>query len=394
MGVRQVLTALLSITYGCAVISQLDPTCLTPAMENGFCVPIERCRNIYNALNGGNLTRSNWVYITKATCKYLSTKRSVCCQPVEILPSFTTSATTTTTTTTTTTKPTTEALRIDHAALNRKLFPADICGTVSFDKIHNGHATSPFEFPWMVVLRYKTDAGLVDQCGGTLINDRYILTAAHCVNTKHKYELSKVRLGEHNKTTATDCIVYISGETLCAEAFDVDIEKMIIHKDYNRPTKFLHDIALIRMAEKINFTDSIKPICLPVDESVRQAHVPKYEIAGWGTTEANYASQVLLKATVEPEPTETCVMKMEQIYKTNVQISDSWQMCALGNNTDSCAGDSGGPLGSIVSVNDAPKFVQFGIISAGLNVCGHVSSPGIYTRVTSYMDWILANVEP
>ncbi|KFB41565.1 AGAP004855-PA-like protein [Anopheles sinensis] len=274
-----------------------------------------------------------------------------------------------------------------------QVLPLDICGMTPADRIFGGTETRPFEFPWMVLLRYQPTKEPIKMCGGSLINNRYVLTAAHCVK-RNEYKLVKVRLGEHDTTTAIDCIVYTDGSKQCATAIEVDVEKMIIHKDYNRPTKFLHDIALIRMAEKINFTDSVKPICLPVDESVRQQLLPKYIITGWGATEERTASPVLLKAIVNYEPIGTCEKKLKHIYRMHVTLDDRWQMCALGNNTDSCVGDSGGPLGSTVSVNYVPKFVQFGIISAGLNLCGNFSSPGIYTRVSPYMNWILANIEP
>ncbi|KFB41567.1 AGAP004855-PA-like protein [Anopheles sinensis] len=263
----------------------------------------------------------------------------------------------------------------------------------SVDKISRGNETNPFEFPWMVLLRYQPDERLIDKCGGSLISNRYVLTAAHCVKIQ-RYKWVKVRLGEHDKTTAKDCIVYTDGSKQCATAIEVDVEKMIIHKDYHRSTRFLNDIALLRMAEKISFTDSVKPICLPVDESVRKQLLPKYIITGWGATEERTASPVLLKAIVSYEPIEMCEKKLKHIYRMHVTLDDRWQMCALGNNTDSCVGDSGGPLGSVVSVNDVPKFVQFGIITAGTKLCGNISSSGIYARVSSYMNWILANIEP
>ncbi|KAJ8953061.1 hypothetical protein NQ314_007436 [Rhamnusium bicolor] len=71
-----------------------------------------------------------------------------------------------------------------------------------------------------------------------------------------------------------------------------------------------------------------------------------------------------------------------------------FSICALGEGKDSCSGDSGGPLQISKYLYDDIRSVQYGVISFGGRVCGSGSFPSLYTRVDSYMKWILDNIKP
>ncbi|RWS19978.1 serine protease 42-like protein, partial [Leptotrombidium deliense] len=96
------------------------------------------------------------------------------------------------------------------------------------------------EYPWTTLLQIKEENGF-SECGGTVINNRYILTAAHCCETATEV---KVGFGYD-----------FSNHIL--------VEKIILHPAYNAADYHDHDIALLRLETSMTFTESLKPICLP-----------------------------------------------------------------------------------------------------------------------------------
>ncbi|XP_053683729.1 serine protease grass-like [Sabethes cyaneus] len=348
---------------GVPMVRQEREPCTTPIQQPGLCVPVQYCRNIYNILKNKQRPSQGIInYIRRAVCRLPEVSKAVCCQLSEVE--------------TVVGSPTT-------------VLPTN-CGSTAADRVAYGQETAVFECPWMALLRFKDfDQEIVDGCGGTLIHERYVLTAAHCLHDS-KLTLDHVRLGEHNKITAIDCE---GEEGDCAGPVqDVAVENTITHPSYNRP-RFSNDIGLIRLASSVTFSDQIKPICLPATDEFRNLLHNKYVLTGWGTTEANSVSNVLLKAYLPRVENSKC----EQIMKNNslsITLSES-QLCAGGTNLkDSCRGDSGGPLGTVGLLHGEPRFIQFGIVSIGVNSCGIKNIPSIYTRVGHYMDWIVENIKP
>ncbi|XP_035790730.1 serine protease grass-like [Anopheles albimanus] len=368
MAIRKIVICLLIVVQVCSVLSQNDPACTTPVRRAGFCVPIERCRNI-NAIVKSSTPPSRGIqnYINRSGCTLAGVTRSVCCVPTEIVP--------------------------DTSVSKWHLLPTQTCGKSVYQKVAWGNTTDPFEYPWMVVLRYERQGQFEDQCGGSLINNRYVLTAAHCVETGNGWNLISVRLGEHDKSKPIDCIVYSDGAKSCANPpIVLGIESTVVYPEYNIPFA-RHDIALIRMPQEITYSDSIQPICLPTREDVRKLPLPRFIVAGWGKTENQTDSDVLMQATLDSVPVSECRGLLERI-NAKIDLSEEHQMCAGGKNRiDSCKGDSGGPLGFSVGLIGA-RFVEFGIVSTGIPSCGERSVPGIYTRVAPYMDWIIDNIQP
>lgn len=272
--------------------------------------------------------------------------------------------------------------------VNMRLLPLDKCGGSFDDKITGGQNASLGQFPWMALLGARLSNGsLLFICGGTLINDRYVLTAAHCLQQPHAI-VEKVRLGEHNLDTNMDCDPY---DDYCADPVqDYEIEEAISHEEFNlnhTQQRFKNDIALIRLKSKVhNYTSYIQPICLPFDIEITGREEKKYQIAGWGKTDfyESGGSPVLQFATVINVPIDEC----NNLQAKEVRNLTEKQLCSEGNRgEDPCKGDSGGPLMEVISKG---RIIQVGIVSFGPIPCAN--APSVYSRVSAYLDWILDHI--
>ncbi|KAF2898237.1 hypothetical protein ILUMI_07939, partial [Ignelater luminosus] len=336
------------------------PPCTTPNGEAASCIPISSCKAIMDAINTQN--KDAIEFSKKSQCGF-DKEQLVCCGS-EAYP------------------------------LRTNLLPnRTVCGEQKGDvRIHGGEVTQIWEFPWMVLLGYRnndgTDGGF--RCGGSVINNRYILTAAHCVSLRARLNIrvDRVRLGEWRISTAEDCDEGVSVN--CADpVVEINIEKKIVHPEYRR-VEGKNDIALLRLEKNIQFSNYIQPICLPVRESPDSSPNSEMHVAGWGATENSSYSDVKLKLKLRVVSRSYCNEKLSDIGGAG-----PLQMCAGGEGKkDSCQGDSGGPLMRSFSENEnaKPKWYQEGVVSRGKG-CGMVGFPGIYTRVASYMDWIIENLE-
>ncbi|XP_062546453.1 serine protease grass-like [Armigeres subalbatus] len=257
------------------------------------------------------------------------------------------------------------------------------CGVQAGDRISKGQVAKPYEYPWMALLR---DLNGKFVCGGTLISERYVLTAAHCVRFDR---IRSVRLGENDINQEVDCII-LDGERDCAPPpQDIKIEKTIIHPEHSERRK-INDIALLRLEHGAKFVDNVRTICLPNRDIKQRAVVPSFLIvSGWGLTDKQESFDVLRYARVPPVPLQECAPKVQNLIAA-VRLGDS-HICAGGvDEVDNCAGDSGGPLQYIS--NTTSKYIQYGIVSFGTKTCGNVSEPGVYTKVEHFISWILNEV--
>ncbi|XP_063629952.1 transmembrane protease serine 9-like [Cydia splendana] len=233
-------------------------------------------------------------------------------------------------------------------------------------RIVGGVETMVNEFPWMARLTYFQKF----YCGGILINDRYVLTAAHCTKGLMWFMI-KVTLGEHNRCNETTRPETRFVTSIVAHNFTY--------------TTFRHDIALLRLNQPVNITDTIKPICLPHSDDATYVGV-KAIAAGWGSvTEQRNHSCVLNDVELPVLSNDVCKKSKYE----EAMIADDMLCAGFPDQgmMDTCQGDSGGPL---AAERRDKRYELLGVVSWGIG-CGRAGYPGVYTRVTKYLYWIRHN---
>lgn len=205
-------------------------------------------------------------------------------------------------------------------------------------------------------------------CGGSLINDRYILTAGHCLAPKDTRNL-KVALGVHDFSQLRDAQIIRPKEFIIHKLYDIQS----IHQKW--------DIALIKMKTRVKFSTEINPVCLPSANFTDDFN--NLFVAGWGKLNDDREQSLrLLEVSTPQKNIAECITLLGKHRVTNNHL------CAGTPEKDSCEGDSGGPL----MTRYYGAIYQVGVVSWGMS-CGHEKYPGVYTKVRSYLDWILENTK-
>jgi len=238
------------------------------------------------------------------------------------------------------------------------------------DKIVGGKPAEEGEWPWMVALhgRGRGDSGRKPFCGGTLIRDNVVVTAAHCVNTDaNRYE---VRIGDHN---------VVRGKNGPKEE-TVGISKIYRHENYkSNPPQ--NDIALLILNKKVKIGGQVQTACLPSNPVDVDA---KCYATGWGTLKEGGRNQPDILQEVElPLLTNGDCKKGNGNSITDDMICAGFEE----GGKDACQGDSGGPL--VCRIPGTDRMELRGITSWGFG-CARENKPGVYARVHHFVktNWI------
>ncbi|XP_047214556.1 serine protease 27-like isoform X2 [Girardinichthys multiradiatus] len=244
-----------------------------------------------------------------------------------------------------------------------------VCGTAPFNtksgtRIVGGQDSTEGAWPWQASLHIGPG-----RCGGSLINNLWVLSAAHCFSSTSTSGLT-IYLGRHTQ------------QSVNSHESSFRASQIIIHPDYNSNTND-NDIALVQLDSTVEFTNYIRPICLAAAGSVFTAGLDCW-VTGWGTisSDANLPDPQTLQEVDVP------IVSNSQCSSTYSSITDN-MMCAglTAGGKDSCQGDSGGPL----VTKSGAVWVQAGIVSFG-NGCAKPNTPGVYVRVSNYQTWINSHV--
>ncbi|CAM4562428.1 unnamed protein product [Lepidochelys olivacea] len=262
--------------------------------------------------------------------------------------------------------------------------PWTCCGKRSVSgRIFNGQDAKDGAWPWQVSVQQNG----FHICGGSLISESWVVSAAHCFNPSVAISAYRVQLGEK----------WIVSETP-TKSFS-SVKRIIPHPNYNSKS-FLADIALVELEKPTAFTASIRPVCL-LDASVRVPAGDTCWVTGWGNTLPQVSSS-LSKTLQELEVLTVDSTVCNNRYREGLRkpagynpIKDD-MMCAeaVEGNKGFAPGDSGGPL---VCKKDGTWYLA-GIVSWFLNrTVNGVSSvdpdyPGVYNRPNAHNDWIQKNV--
>lgn len=289
-------------------------------------------------------------------------------------------------------------------------FPSE-CGQPQGDennqdetRIIGGKSARRNAWPWFaLIMTRRGKLGWQPECGATLISNRHVLTAAHCVLDRSKRPTERkrllVRLGERDLTKAGD------GEQ------NLGVEQITAHAEFNFKS-FRNDIALLKLDRPVTFNDTIMPACLPHDQPKLADQKPGAVdnqtawVLGFGQTSYDgRTSDQLLQADLRIVQQIKCKRAFSHLVRltpdyvcASSQVADGvGQSSSAAKIKDSCQGDSGGPLMMLPPLEGlesrklARRWYLYGIVSFGYR-CASAGFPGVYTRVNRYLDWISNNM--
>ncbi|CAL1281019.1 unnamed protein product [Larinioides sclopetarius] len=265
--------------------------------------------------------------------------------------------------------------------------PAEIaCGSAATSpNIAGGTESKPHQWPWMAAIfqRFTTARPNNFLCGGSLINTRYILTAAHCCVS-----------GPSNVALPASSFLVRMGSSAKEDGDVYAISKVKVHSNFSFTGQF-NDIALMRLTTELpSYTDRIAPVCLPYPTLVESYLVDHMAtVVGWGSMYLGGEHQEnLYEVSIPIVSTDDCALAYSRIKSAAFLARGSTHVLCAGlkeGGKDSCKSDSGGPL-MIQLRNDTWTII--GVVSFGYR-CAEPGFPGVYTRVTHYLEWIYTNTQ-
>ncbi|XP_023083190.1 cathepsin G [Piliocolobus tephrosceles] len=219
-------------------------------------------------------------------------------------------------------------------------------------EIIGGRETRPHSRPYMAYLQIQSPRGL-SSCGGFLVRDNFVLTAAHCWGSS-----INVTLGAHNIRRRENTQQHIT------------VRRAIRHPQYNQQT-IQNDIMLLQLSRRVRRNQNVRPVALPSTQK-RLRPGTQCTVAGWGLVSQTRRTNTLREVQLRVQRDRQC-LRLFRSYDSRRQI-------CVGNPRERKAafrGDSGGPL---LCNNVAHGIVSYGKQSG--------IPPEVFTRISSFLPWI------
>merc|ERR1712037_215977 len=249
--------------------------------------------------------------------------------------------------------------------------PRNTCGTIpsflSGDRIVGGQdAAAPI--PWQVSVR-QCQSGGCHFCGGTILDEKTVMCAAHCFTTGQSMNGYYITAGVTDRNDG-------SGQTI--EIANGVWNSAMPYSGNN------NDFIILKLSSALSFNENVGPACLPEPGFAPDSTGETCVVSGWGTLNSG-ANSLPTNLQWVAVPTVTNA-QCAQAYGSTITSS---MICAglPEGGKDSCQGDSGGPF---VCRKDG-KAVLTGVVSFGIG-CALADYPGVYARVTAVLDWVKANM--
>ncbi|KAG1662601.1 Proclotting enzyme [Nymphon striatum] len=343
--------------------------CTTADGRSGICVIFHQCSDSFSTIGSGACSNSGFALVCCPSGEAMPSTNLNPQPPQKSKPSVAP-----------TPKPKPKPISTSGGSVD--LFPKD-CGESAgtSNRVVGGKEADIGAWPWMAAIYLITNGNPSFHCGGSVINNKYVVTAAHCIVFTNEIvppdELI-IRLGDHNLESDNDGL----------KPVEYKVIEVTVHKTFNAKT-FLNDIALLRIESTISYTRFIKPVCVPYEASFltdQDISERKGIVTGWGKTSftSTEFSDVLRETLLPIWTNEAC----GRAYRTQNIVRSFLCAGEEAGGRDACQYDSGGPF---VMPSDDGRMYLMGIVSYGFR-CAEPGFPGVYTRVPKYLDWLRENM--
>jgi len=246
-------------------------------------------------------------------------------------------------------------------------------------RVFNGQDADCNEWPWQAAI-VAGDGNKFTRhiCGGALVNENHIISAAHCMENRNKYNTAVI-IGDHKQYSVNE-----------PSQLTYAVSAIYNHPEYISRTQ-QNDITVIRLASKVNLF-TFAPACFPTFATGETLHGKNGTVTGWGTVNYTKENERLLPDTLQEVQDlipilnrETCVTGKGFHYQDSEILPGMLCAGGPGLGMDACAGDSGGPLTNKFAPN---RYQLVGVVIWGLKCVKEQPKIGVYSDVAYYSTWI------